>query len=237
MRLSKSKINTYLSCPLKFKYKYIDEIEEKPNKYMVLGSDVHLIAETFLKKFKGNITNINIKNELIKIAFELDIGYGLEDHINNLAVFFNEIFIKQEYKLFSFEEYIIDEKNNFSGICDIIVEDENGDLIIIDYKTSNSNTFSKYRLELCYYKLLVENVYQRNVSHVGVFFTRNAKLRLLKIDNNDNKRLYLHGDEIKNAVNIMHDVRNNIKNNVFHSNKQFICKFCNYQKMCFNSQF
>jgi len=45
MKLSKSKINTYLKCPLEFKFQYIDEIEVEPNKYMVLGSDVHYVAE------------------------------------------------------------------------------------------------------------------------------------------------------------------------------------------------
>ena len=32
MRMSKSKINTYLKCPLEFKFQYIDEIEAEPNK-------------------------------------------------------------------------------------------------------------------------------------------------------------------------------------------------------------
>ena len=41
MRLSKSKVNSYLKCPLEFKFQYIDEIEVPQNKYMALGSDVH----------------------------------------------------------------------------------------------------------------------------------------------------------------------------------------------------
>ena len=54
MRLSKSKINTYLKCPREFKYKYIDEIETPPNEYMALGSDVHLIAENYAKIYGDN---------------------------------------------------------------------------------------------------------------------------------------------------------------------------------------
>ena len=234
MRLSKSKINTYLKCPREFKFRYIDEIEESPNKYMINGKNVHLIAETFLKKFEDNIETINVKNELIKIAYDLNIGYGLDDHIDNLALFFNDIFLEKGYKLYSFEEYLFDEENNFSGICDIIVEDENGDLIIVDYKTSNSNSFSKYRLELCYYKLLVENVYKKNVSHVGVFFTSNGRLRLLEISQNDNKRYYLNYGEINEAVKTMYEVKENIQNEIFYPNEQFICRFCSYNNICFN---
>ena len=45
MTLSKSKINTFIECPRKFKYRYIDEITEEANKYMLLGTEVHEIAE------------------------------------------------------------------------------------------------------------------------------------------------------------------------------------------------
>ena len=44
MKLSKSKVNSYLKCPLEFKFQYIDEIEMPQNQYMALGSDVHQVA-------------------------------------------------------------------------------------------------------------------------------------------------------------------------------------------------
>ena len=173
MKLSKSKVNSYLKCPREFKFQYIDEIEVPENKYMALGSDVHLIAEKFTNKFGDDISEIDTHNELLKIAHDLDIGYDLTDHIDNLSSFFDDIFVENDYKLFSNEEYLLDEENRFSGITDIILEDENDELVVIDYKTSKSSSFSKYRLELCYYKLLVENVYNRKVSAVGVVFTKN----------------------------------------------------------------
>ena len=123
MRMSKSKINTYLKCPLEFKFQYIDKIEAEPNKYMILGSDVHLIAEKFADKFGDELEGVNIENELIKIMNELDIGYDLSSHVNNLGLFFREVFIDNNYKLFSQEEYLHDEVHRFSGICDIILED------------------------------------------------------------------------------------------------------------------
>ena len=73
MRLSKSKINTYLKCPLEFKFQYVDEIEAKPNKYMILGSDVHSVAETFADKFGDELENVNIENELLKIKCYLEL--------------------------------------------------------------------------------------------------------------------------------------------------------------------
>lgn len=232
MKLSKSKVNTYLKCPMEFKFQYIDEIEVEPNRYMALGSDVHLIAEKFTDKFEDNLDGIDIQNELIKVANELEIGYGLDGHIDNLGLFFKEVFVDNDYRLFSNEEYLIDKKNRFSGICDIILEDENGKLTVIDYKTSSSNSFSKYRLELCYYKLLVENVYHKPVNRVGVFFTKNGRLRLLDVSEEENKRKYLSYSEIDEAVKTLRDVRDRISRKEFPKRKQYLCRYCTYRHLC-----
>lgn len=232
MKLSKSKVNTYLKCPMEFKFQYIDEIEVKPNKYMALGSDVHLIAEKFTDRFGDDLDDVDIQNELVKVANDLEIGYGLEEHIDNLGIFFKEVFVDNDYKLFSNEEYLLDKKNRFSGICDIILEDENGKLTVIDYKTSNSNSFSKYRLELCYYKLLVENVYHKPVNRVGVFFTKNGRLRLLDVCEEENKRKYLSHCEIDDAVETLHDVRDRINRKEFPKRKQYLCRYCTYRNLC-----
>ena len=223
MRLSKSKVNTYLKCPLEFKFQYIDEIETEPNQYMVLGSDVHLIAEKFSEKFGDELSEVNVDNELLKIAYE---------HIDNLSEFFKKAFVENDYKLFCQEEYIIDEENRFSGICDLILEDENGELVVIDYKTSNSNSFHKYRRELCYYKLLVEHVYGKTVSHVGIFFTQNGRLRLLEVSNEDNKRKYLNDTEIQEAIDTLHEVRAKINNGEFPARRQYLCRHCTYKHLC-----
>lgn len=232
MKLSKSKVNTYLKCPLEFKFQYIDEVEVPQNKYMALGSEIHLIAAKFAKKFGDNLKNIDIDKELLKIVHEENIRYNLTPHVDNLSSFFEKVFVENDFKLYSQEEYLLDEENRFSGICDIILEDENGKLIVIDYKTSNSSSFSKYRRELCYYKLLVENVCRKPVSRVGVFFTKNGRLRLLDISDEENKRKYLNYKEINEAIQTLHEVRNNINNEKFPAKKQFLCKYCTYKHLC-----
>ena len=232
MKLSKSKINSYLKCPLEFKFQYIDEIEVEPNKYMVLGSDVHSVAETFAERFGDELENVNIQNELVKIANDLEMGPDIANHIDNLGLFFKEVFVDNDYKLFSQEEYLHDETHRFSGICDIILEDENGNLVVVDYKTGNSNSFSKYRLELCYYKLLVENVYEKEVTSVGIFFTKNGRLRLLDVCDEENKRKFLHSSEIDQAIDTFYYVRNQVNNGNFKANPQYLCRFCTYRHIC-----
>ena len=230
MRLSKSKINCYLKCPREFKYRYVDEIETPPNEYMSLGSDVHLIAEKYVEKYANNPQE-DPKYFLELIAKELEIN-DVDIHLDSLSDFFKEVFIEKDYKLFSQEEYLTDETHNFTGITDLILENPDGELVVIDYKTGSSSSFSKCRLELGYYKMLVENNYDKDVIAAGIFFTKDNKIRLLRFEDEDNKRKYMCQKELEEGLDTLYNVRNNINNGKFPKNEQYICRFCTYENIC-----
>jgi len=233
MKLSKSKINSYLKCPREFKYRYIDEIEVPPNEYMITGTNVHEIAEIYSKIY-GNNPQENPKYFLELIAKELNIDIpSIDSHINGLASFFKETYIENNYKLFSQEEYLFDETHNFSGITDIILEDEKGDLVVIDYKTGSSSSFSKYRLEIGYYKMLVESNYPtKKVKNAGIFFTKDNKLRLLEFCEDKTKQKSMKKEEIEKGLDILYEVRKNINSSKFPKKEQFLCKYCTYKEIC-----
>jgi CRISPR/Cas system-associated exonuclease Cas4 (RecB family) len=48
--LTASAINTYLWCPRKFYYKYVEKRKEKPKSFFVFGKAVHKIPEHFFKE-------------------------------------------------------------------------------------------------------------------------------------------------------------------------------------------
>ena len=236
MKLSKSKINTYLKCPREFKYRYVDEIEVEPNEYMELGTNVHLIAEKYAKIY-GDNPQENPRYYLDLIARQEKINVDeIDTHLDSLASFFNTAFIEKDYKLFSQEEYLIDEKHNFSGITDIILETADGDLIVIDYKTGSSSSFNKCRLELGYYKMLVESNYDRNVISAGIFFTKDNKLRLLHFKDNDNKRIYMCNQELKEGLDTLYEVRKNVNEAKFPKEEQFLCRYCTYSAICYKDK-
>lgn len=231
MKLSKSKINSYLKCPREFKYRYIDEIEDKPNEYMALGSDVHEIAEKYAEKY-GDNPQEDPRYFLDLIARELEID-DVDVHLDSLADFFKLALIEKDLKVFSQEEYLVDETHNFSGITDLILENENGDLFVIDYKTGSSSSFSKCRLELGYYKMLVESAYDRNVIGAGIFFTKDNKLRVLYFEDEDNKRKYMCSDELEEGLDTLYEVRKKVNEGKFPKNEQYLCRFCTYEDICF----
>ena len=71
-------------------------------------------------------------------------------------------------------------------------QDLNGkDVIIIDYKTGRSGSIKKYRLELCYYRLLLESKYPNvNVISAGIYFTKDGKYKFLNFAEDVDKGAY-----------------------------------------------
>ena len=103
-KLSKSKINDYLQCPRKFRYRYIDEIKVPQNIYFKIGSDVHQIAEDFI-----NIWKRDNSIDILKTLLELEAPYegDYKRHCIHMASFFTEKLVDEEYDVFSAEEYPI----------------------------------------------------------------------------------------------------------------------------------
>ena len=116
LTLSKSKINTFIECPRKFKYRYIDDITEEANKYMLLGTEVHEIAEEIAGELMDG-------NEIDDVFLNLEYDEKLEDHIRGLEKFFKDIY-SNAYEIFSVEEYIVDEDNDLNGIVDIVIKNK-----------------------------------------------------------------------------------------------------------------
>ena len=56
MRLSPSKINTYMKCPREFYYKYIAQMPEKKTIHLFRGTLVHAVLEDLFKKQFRNFT-------------------------------------------------------------------------------------------------------------------------------------------------------------------------------------
>ena len=233
MKLSKSSVNTFLQCRRQFRYQYIDKIPQQTNEFMALGTDVHQIAEDFIKK--GGISTDNYRETLQNLADEYGSEFNLDIHLDHLADFFEDIFKNEhmQYEVFCAEEYLFDEEHNFSGLCDLVVRDENNDLIIIDYKTGRSGSVKKYRLELTYYKMLLEAKYPNlDVISAGIFFTKDGKAKFINFVECQEKGAFVTKKDYDATLNLLDFIREEIEAGRLQPERQFLCKYCSYQKMC-----
>ena len=231
MTLSKSKINTFIECPRKFKYRYIDEITEEANKYMLLGTEVHEIAEEIaIELMEGN--------EIDDVFSNLDYDEKLEDHIRGLEKFFNDIY-SNGYEIFSAEEFIVDEKSNMNGIVDIVIRNENDELIIFDYKTGQPRDIGKYKLELCVYKILLESKYpELNVVSAGIYFTSAGAYRIANFESStmDYFKSQSKGDigdgDFDYVDAVVDNLYETMDRNYYITKKGYLCRYCFYKEMC-----
>ena len=231
MTLSKSKINTFIECPRKFKYRYIDEITEEANKYMILGTEVHEIAEEVaMDLIEGN--------DIDDVFSNLDYDEKLEDHIRGLEKFFKDIY-SNDYEIFSVEEFIVDDKSNMNGIVDVVIRNRENELIIFDYKTGSPRDIGKYKLELCVYKILLESKYpELTVVSAGIYFTGAGAYRIANFGDvgsdyfkSQSKGNIGDGDfDYVDAV--VDNLYGTIDRNYYTKKRGFLCRYCFYKEMC-----
>lgn len=229
---SKSKINTFLQCPRQFKYQYIDNIVSEPNEYMQLGLVVHSIAETIGKKIQNHTLNIENIHDVLCHEYN-DDDYDLMPHLESLSSFFIDV-LNNGYTIFSIEERISNATDHFRGIIDIVLEDQNGDLIVFDYKTSKkTKPITKYRLELCIYKNLLEFKYpDKKVIAAGIFFTHNNDYRVVNFTDVTDQGAYITTEDYDFVMSLPNQILPIIDQGIYLPKRQYNCKFCYYNKKC-----
>ena len=228
-RLSKSKVNDYLQCPRKFRYSNIDKIETEENEYFKIGSDVHQIAEDFIKLWQKD-NSIDFLDTLYELESKYEDDY--KDHCRNLAKFFKEKLVDEGYDVFSTEEYILSEKYNFSGLADIVLE-KDGKLTVVDYKTGKSKSVRDYVTELCYYKMLVEDKYpQKTVEYAAIFFTKDGRYSELMFTEDEYSAINCSVTEYNNKIDLIEEVREKIEAGEFPPIRQYLCKSCDFKEHC-----
>ena len=140
----------------KMDFSHTDTLEDIKNQISALEE------ARFLTKRQAE----SIKAENILRILETDIGRKIKNSRN----------LKREYSF----KYLMDareispgvssdEKVVIQGMIDIFFEDENGDVIIADYKTDKINNNideikEKYSPQLKYYKIAVERAFGKKVS-------------------------------------------------------------------------
>ncbi|MEM4336787.1 MAG: PD-(D/E)XK nuclease family protein [Candidatus Woesearchaeota archaeon] len=206
---SPSSINVYKRCPRRYYYQYIVGLPTKDSIYSVKGKLVHTILEKFFDIDIKHFSEENYKKELLYYMKNLfnacwlkslenfeNVGAKEKDLIearqeiaemlaNWLQVFFEKIEKEGSFKeAFNKLKPVEREKEYVSqnylvkGFIDVI-ENINGEIKIIDYKTSKDFELTpEYKLQLAIYALLYKEKHNRLPDKIGIWFLRDKEVTI-----------------------------------------------------------
>lgn len=148
MKLSKSKAMCYEQCPLKFRYRYIDQIEKPKSPALEKGIAVHTEIEKYINKESFGCEYVNV--------------------IDNVSEFLKKA-EQKGFKPIKTELYVKDSEYNLHGYIDLILS--NGeDIIVVDWKSGKPKTIGNHRFELALYAYMFQKQFGIMPISYGAFF-------------------------------------------------------------------
>jgi hypothetical protein len=222
-KLSKSMINSYISCPFQFHKVFVEGDNRLDDNFFpfIYGRTIHEIFNNF---YNGESNDINrlIQNIVLTKDF-----HKHKDIINKFISFnldlkkeFGNNFIpyKREFK-------IINRKINVSGIIDR-VQFDGQNYYIIDYKQKGADynnvkeCLNPYRFELALYTYLFEKETEISIKGWGIYFCKTGKLIW-------EERSQV---EIFKCLKLIKEVRQKINEELKNKEEIKRCEICRYCK-------
>ncbi len=220
MMFSYSKISVYNTCPLQYKFRYVDRINVQQSASQVRGYIIHYVLH---KIAHMDIVDFEIvKNEVIK---DLSSKYSLDNILQAIKD------VEKWYKKFEFV-YTIETEKEFSisigddiivGSIDRIDKLDDETYNVIDYKTGTSEYDIENSLQLYIYALATFRMYDAQKVIVSYKY----------IDNDTTTSNTYFSYEIENIENIIKSYIYAIKNdNVYSPRIGIQCVFCSFNSIC-----
>ncbi|MBD3319383.1 Dna2/Cas4 domain-containing protein [Candidatus Woesearchaeota archaeon] len=259
---SPSSIKTYKQCPRKYYYQYIENLPTSQSIHTVRGRIVHSVLEDFFdinvqdrslpvaqKLFREELQRLLVKYwrkhdkelEQIGILPPERMTYFEESMLmlhNWLDQFMEKIRTIQEPlpKAFAHltpvrEKEYRSESHAVRGFIDAI-ENIQGIVRIMDYKTSKNFALEDHRLQLAIYALLYEEAHQQLPDEVGIYFLKGPERTI--------KATPEMVQEAKKTINLIHLRTHSEKKEDYPLCITPLCKWstgqCDFYEKCFGKQ-
>jgi CRISPR/Cas system-associated exonuclease Cas4 (RecB family) len=234
-----SRINGFASsCPYAWYLQYVECRNGENNSFGEYGTFVHEILEKYAKdelaifelsdyykeNFDANIPHRFPKNKYVSL-YESYFNAGLE--------YFNDYFEGfDDYKILGVEKEVrfkLEDKYNFVGYIDLLLQDENGDLIVYDHKSKggfkSKKEIKEYARQLYLYSIPVINEYKKMPKKL--IFNMFKKHEIVEVE--------FTGEGLEEAKKWAVDTIHSIENcEDFPPKKdQFFCSnICNFRSTC-----
>lgn len=218
---SPNMLKTFKSCPLKYKFKYIDRISlPQKSSFFEKGKKVHALANYYLKGFDIS-------------KFEPTLNENEKNAWNNLKnnEFFNKKYVNSEYNLSC-------KIGNFwiGGRLDAIVKENFNEIknqdnkeiyYILDYKTGSIPKNPEYDYQTMVYLLCLSSAH---------FITPEDKIKFVYIDLKNNQNCIIDFTQERKIEyhNAITEICSNIENAQYPEEIEHkkMCEFCEYKKIC-----
>lgn len=244
MRISYSALDTYLNCPLKYKFQQIDHIKVPKSKEAVFGSTIHdtmkfihtpgILSPTLDQAMEhfANAWNPAVFDNADeeRAAFSQGIKILQDYYQKNNPADSNIINLESR-----FEINIGDEKNGhvISGIIDRIDKTEDG-YEIIDYKTTRkmpSQEKVDNELQLSVYLQAFLSRYPKEIDPPAGGLNK-IKVSLYYLKHGVKLSSTRNLEQLKNSEQLFLDTIKIIESSDFQPAMSPLCDWCGYQKMC-----
>ncbi len=237
MKLSFSKVRTYLECPLKYYFIYILKFKTKPRSYLSFGKTIHSTLSEFHK-----LPRYPSFNDLEKIYEKKWINEGFLDKEEEEKEFKKGLQILKKYyskNIFNYNKAYMVEKEVIYKIKDILItgfidriDKFNDEYEIIEYKTGkNSLEYNSIGL-IDENNILQMSIYYLAFKYQFKKYPKNILIYYLSLDKDEKIYLNFNNNISKETIKTILNVNNNILNNNFYKKENEFCKYCDFIKEC-----
>ncbi len=231
--LSVSQIETFKSCPMHYKLKYIYKIQTPSSASISFGVSIHKTLKEFVEN-KGDILEIYKKNWVEEgylnkkhkqEFFKKGSEYLLEFLKGGYDVKIKTVALEHKFNL------KIDKTLKIGGTIDRVDELGKGRYEIIDYKTGATIPTQKdvdKDMQLSFYALAVSTIYKVNPEDI--------KLSLYYFEGQQKITTVRNKEQLEELKKEIIEIKKEIENSDFKCNNSYFCmQGCEYSMFCKNN--
>jgi len=243
--LSPSSMGCYTSCPLAFKFSYVQRLPEPPSAPASKGTLVHLALQHLLWRPAVERTIDNALADLARARAELEASAelaALELTDEEMTIFHAEAeelvraYFEMEdpraVRVIGVELRVAattDDGVTIRGIIDRLELDEDGELVVTDYKTGNAPSEGWEQRSMAgvhVYSLLCERLFGRRPARVQLLYLSSREKIITRATDQS-----LRGAEVKSNA-VMRAIRVACTRHDFRPRASALCAFCSFREFC-----